>query len=117
MTLGGRWWPTHGEEEPAAGDPVPDNWLGGLARARTGGHSGGVNLTSGGLGRPIHGEVAGFRGGEVAGEAAGRDGGQGLVRCVRGGMVKFVNHFNLISKILERGGGAHGSRGRRRRRA
>jgi hypothetical protein len=52
-------------------------------------------LASGGLGRPIHGEVVGYRGGEVAGEATGRDRGRRVVRRVRGEMVKFVNHFNL----------------------
>jgi hypothetical protein len=39
--------------------------------------------------------VAGFRGGEVTGEATGRDRGKRMVRCVRGEVVKFVNHFNL----------------------
>jgi hypothetical protein len=47
-------------------------------------HSGGVNLAGGSLGRPVHGEVAGFRGGEVAREATGRDMGKRMVRCVRG---------------------------------
>jgi hypothetical protein len=34
-----------------------------------GGHGGGVNLTGGGLGWPVHGVVAGARDGEVVGEA------------------------------------------------
>jgi hypothetical protein len=46
---------------------------GGEARAVVGGHGGGVNLTDGDLGWPVHGVVAGARGGEVAGEAAGRN--------------------------------------------
>jgi hypothetical protein len=33
-------------------------------------------MVGGSLGRPVHGEVAGFRGGEVAGEATRRDRGK-----------------------------------------
>jgi hypothetical protein len=44
---------------------------GGEAWASAGDHGGGVNLTGGGLGRPVRGVVAGVHGGEVAGEAAG----------------------------------------------
>jgi hypothetical protein len=36
-----------------------------------GDHGGGVNLAGGVLGRSVHGEVAGARGGEVANEATG----------------------------------------------
>jgi hypothetical protein len=58
------------------GGPVPGDLVGGLAREGAGGHSGGVNMAGGSLGRPVHGEVAGFRGGEVAGEATRRDRGK-----------------------------------------
>jgi hypothetical protein len=43
----------------------------GEARAGAGDHWGGVNLTGGGIGRPVRGAVAGAHGGEVAGEAVG----------------------------------------------
>jgi hypothetical protein len=46
---------------------------GGEARAGVGDHRGGVNLTGGDLGWPVHDAVAGACGGEVAGEAAGRN--------------------------------------------
>jgi hypothetical protein len=59
-----------------------------------GGHGGGVNLAGASLGWAVHGEVAGFHGGEVVGEATGRDRGKRMVRCVRGEVVKFVNHSN-----------------------
>jgi hypothetical protein len=55
---------------------------GGKARAGVGDHGGGVNLTSGGLGCPIHGAVVGARGGEVAGEVAERN-RWGEVHCDR----------------------------------
>jgi hypothetical protein len=59
--------------------PVPRWGGGGGARAGAGDHRGGVNLTSGGLGRPVRGEVAGVHGGEVAGEAVGCNRGWGGV--------------------------------------
>jgi hypothetical protein len=46
---------------------------------RAGDHGGGVNLTGGGLGRPVRGAVAGVHGGEVAGEAVGCNRGRGGV--------------------------------------
>jgi hypothetical protein len=49
--------------------PVLRRGGGGEARAGAGDHRGGVNLTGGGLGRPVCGAVAGVHGGEVAGEA------------------------------------------------
>jgi hypothetical protein len=52
---------------------------GGKARAGAGDHRGGVNLTSGGLGRLVRGAVAGVHGGEVAGEAVGCNRGRGGV--------------------------------------
>jgi hypothetical protein len=51
------------------GGLVLGGWDGGIARAETRGHGGGVNLAGGGLGQPVRGEVAGTRGAEVAGEA------------------------------------------------
>jgi hypothetical protein len=53
--------------------PVLWRGSGGEARAWIGDHGGGVNLTGGGLGWPVHGVVEGARGGEVAGEAAERN--------------------------------------------
>jgi hypothetical protein len=58
------------------------------------GHGGGVNFTGGGLGWPVHGAVAGARGGEVVGEAAERNRRWGWVHCVREGVVKLKNHMN-----------------------
>jgi hypothetical protein len=51
--------------------PVSGGQGGGLAWAGVGGHGGGVNLGEECSGRPVHGEVAGSRGGEVAGGATG----------------------------------------------
>jgi hypothetical protein len=59
--------------------PVPRRGGGGEARAGAGVHRGGVNLTGGGLGRPVRGAVAGVHGGEVAGEAVGCNRGRGGV--------------------------------------
>jgi hypothetical protein len=59
-----------------------------------GGHGGGVNWTGGGLGWPVHGTVAGARGGEVAGEAAERNRRWGGVHSVREGVAKLKNHMN-----------------------
>jgi hypothetical protein len=47
--------------------PVPRRGGGGAARAGAGDHRGGVNLTGGGLGRPVRGATAGVHGDEVAG--------------------------------------------------
>jgi hypothetical protein len=43
------------------------------------GHGGGANLACGGLWRPVHGAVAGARGGEAAGEVSGHDRGGKVV--------------------------------------
>jgi hypothetical protein len=56
---------------------------GGEARAGAGGRGGGGNWTGEGLGWPVHGAVAGARGGEVAGEAAERKKRWGEVPCDR----------------------------------
>jgi hypothetical protein len=47
-----------------------------------------------GLGWPVHGAVAGARGGEVTGEAAERNRRWGWVHCVREGVAKLKNHMN-----------------------
>jgi hypothetical protein len=54
-----------------------------------------ANLAGGGLGQQVHGEVAGFYGGEVASEGTRCDRGKGMVFYARGEVVKFVNYFNL----------------------
>jgi hypothetical protein len=68
----------------------PVLWLGsgGEARAGVGDHRGGVNLTGGDLGWPVHGVVAGARSGEVAGEAAERNRRWGWVHCDREGVAE-----------------------------
>ena len=48
-----------------------------------GDHRGAVNLTGGGLGRPVRGALAGVYGGEVAGEAVGCNRGREGVPCDR----------------------------------
>jgi hypothetical protein len=63
--------------------PVLWRGSGGEAQAGVGDHGGGVNLTGGDLGWPVHGAVAGAHGGEVAGEAAERNRRWGWVRCDR----------------------------------
>jgi hypothetical protein len=74
--------------------PVPGGRGGGLVRPGVGGHGGGVNLLGGHSGWPVHGEVAGFRGGEVAGEATGRDRRGRKVRCACGEVAKLMNYIN-----------------------
>jgi hypothetical protein len=59
--------------------PVLRRGGGGEARAGAGDHGGGVNLTGGGLWRPVRGTVAGVHGGEVAGAAVGCNRGRGGV--------------------------------------
>jgi hypothetical protein len=53
--------------------PVLCRRSGGKARAEVGDYGGGANLAGGCLGRPVHGEVAGARGGGIAGEVVGRN--------------------------------------------
>jgi hypothetical protein len=63
--------------------PVPRRRGGGATRTGAGDHRSGVNLTGGGLGRPVCGVVAGVHGGEVAGEVAGCRRRWGGVPCDR----------------------------------
>jgi hypothetical protein len=63
--------------------PVLRRGSGGETRAGEGGHGGGVNLTSGGLWRPVRGTVAGARGGDVAGAGAGHNRGGKVAPCDR----------------------------------
>jgi hypothetical protein len=53
--------------------PVLRRRSGGKARAEVWDYGSGANLAGGCLGRPVHGEVAGARGGGIAGEVAGHD--------------------------------------------
>jgi hypothetical protein len=57
----------------SAAGPVLQRGGGGEARASAGDHGGGINLACGGLWRPVHGTVAGVRGGEAAGAVAVHD--------------------------------------------
>jgi hypothetical protein len=75
----------------SAGSPVLRWGSGGKARAGVGGHGGGVNLTGGGLGWPVHGAVVGARGGEVAGEAVERNRRWKRVRRDREGVVNLAS--------------------------
>jgi hypothetical protein len=63
----------------SAAGPVLWRGSGGEARAVGVGHDGGANLAYGGLWRPVHGAVAGARGGEAAGEVSGHDRGGKVV--------------------------------------
>jgi hypothetical protein len=56
---------------------------GGEARAGEGGHGGGANFACGGLWRPVHGTVAGARGGDAAGEVADHNRGGQVAPCDR----------------------------------
>jgi hypothetical protein len=89
--------------------PVPRQGGGGEARAGAGDHRGGVNLTGGGLGRPVHGAVAGVHGGEVAGEAVGCNRGREGVPCDRERVAEL--HALVNSTEIHLGGenGAHRS--------
>jgi hypothetical protein len=78
----------------SAGSPVLQRRSGGEARAGVGDHGGRSNLAGGCLGWPVHGAVAGARGGEVAGEAAERKRRRGWVHCVCEGMAKLKNYMN-----------------------
>jgi hypothetical protein len=86
------WTATEGEggfdRNPADGEiprrfsavgPVLRWGGGGEAREGAGDHGGGVNLTGGGLWRPVRSTVAGVHGGEVAGAAVGCNSGRGGV--------------------------------------
>jgi hypothetical protein len=72
----------------SAGVLVPQWGSGSEARARVGDYGGGANLAGGCLGWPVHGAVAGARGGEVAGEANGAIGEGKTVCHARGEVVE-----------------------------
>ena len=74
--------------------PVSRRGSGGEARVVVGGHGGGVNLTGGGLGWPVHGVVAGAHGGEVASEATEHNRRWEWVHCVCERVAKLKNHVN-----------------------
>jgi hypothetical protein len=63
--------------------PVLRRGGGGEARAGAGDHGGGVNLTGGGLWRPVRGTVADVRGGDAAGAVAGHNRRVKVVPCDR----------------------------------
>jgi hypothetical protein len=96
--------------------PVPRRGGSGAPRAGAGDHKGGVNLTGGGLGRPVRGAVAGVHGGEVAGEVAGCNRRWGGVPCDRECVAELHALVNWTDVHLEGGNGAHWSDGEARRR-
>jgi hypothetical protein len=77
--VGGRGWTGAGRRRTprwfSAVGPVLWRGRGGEAWPVGVGHDGGANLACGGLWRPVHGAVAGARGGEAAGEVSGHDRG------------------------------------------
>jgi hypothetical protein len=64
------------------------------ARAGVGDHGGRSDLAGGCLGWPVHGAVAGARGGEVTGKATERKRRRGWVHFVCEGMAKLKNYMN-----------------------
>jgi hypothetical protein len=96
--------------------PVPRRGGGGEAREGPGDHRGGVNLTGGGLGRPVRGAVVGVHGGEVAGEPVGCNRRWGGVPYGRERLAEL--HALVNSTEIHLGGenGAHRSDGEVRRR-
>jgi hypothetical protein len=98
------------------GSPVLWWGSGGEARAVVGVHGGGVNSTGGGPGWPVHGAVAGARGGEVAGEAVERNRRWGEVPCNRECVAELKHQSNLTESYQRGENGAHRSDGGMRRR-
>jgi hypothetical protein len=96
--------------------PVLWRGSGGEARAGVGDHRGGVNLTGGDLGWPVHGAVAGARGGEVAGEAAERNRRWGEVPCDRECVAELKHQSNSTESYQRGENEAHRSEGGTRRR-
>jgi hypothetical protein len=74
--------------------PVLRRGGGGEARAGAGYHWGGANLTCGGLWRPVHGAVAGVRGGDVAGAVARHNRRGKVVPCDRESVAEIRAWFN-----------------------
>jgi hypothetical protein len=67
---------------------------GGEARAVAGDHRGGVNLTGGGLWRPVRGTVADVRGGDAAGAVAGHNRRGKVVLCDHESVAELRARFN-----------------------
>jgi hypothetical protein len=59
-----------------------------------GGYDGGINLASGGLGRPVHGEVAASTAVRLPTRPLGAIRGE-VVLCVHRDVVKLVSYLNL----------------------
>jgi hypothetical protein len=57
-------------------------------------HRGGANFACGGLGRPVRGTVAGFRGGEAAGEFSGQDRVREVACRERGSVAELLALFD-----------------------
>jgi hypothetical protein len=74
--------------------PVLRRGGGGEARAGAGVHRGGGNLTCGGLWRPVHGAVAGVRGGDVAGAVAEHNRRGKVVPCDHESVAELRARFN-----------------------
>jgi hypothetical protein len=81
-----------------------------------GGHDGGVNSTGGGLGWPVHGAVAGARGGEVADEAVECNRRWGEVPCDRECVAELKHQSNSTEGYQRGENGAHRCDGGMRRR-
>jgi hypothetical protein len=101
------WTTTEGEggfdRSPADGEiprrffavgPVLRRGGGGEARAGAGDHGGGVNLTGGGLWRPVRGTVADVRGGDAAGAVAGHNRRGKVAPCDRESVAELRAWFN-----------------------
>jgi hypothetical protein len=80
---------------------------GGLAWVGVGGHGGGVNLAGGRSGWPVHGEVAGSRGGDVAGGATGRNRRRRSVCYACGAVAELKSYRNLTISHQRGERGAH----------
>jgi hypothetical protein len=96
---------------------VPGGRGGGLAWAGLGGHGGRVNLAGGHSGWPVHGEVAGSRGGKVAGGATGRNRRRRSACYACGAVAELKSYSNLTISHQRGERGAHRRGEGRRRRA
>jgi hypothetical protein len=91
--------------------PVLWRGRGGEARAVGVGHYGGANLACGGLGRPVHGTVAGARGGEATGEVSGHDRGAKWCRVIASVWRSF-GHSLIEQRDAREGEGSSSEQGR-----